>query len=155
MALRLRLATLDDLDLLVRHRRGMWEDIGMLGPGVPDPTQAAYRAWVRARLRSGRLVGFVVEEKGEPVASGCIWLQEIQPRPHLPGPRWPYLMSMFTEPEHRGKGAAARIVGSAIAWSRRNGYSRLVLHASEAGRPVYKKFGFQPGIEMWLELPAP
>jgi hypothetical protein len=44
------------------------------------------------------------------------------------------------------------IVGEAIGWCRMRGYTRVRLHASEMGRPVYRKFGFRRGWEMRLDL---
>src|SRR3972149_1609894 len=41
--IRVRLATLDDLDLLVRHRRGMWEAIADLPEDLLDAAEPPYR----------------------------------------------------------------------------------------------------------------
>jgi GNAT superfamily N-acetyltransferase len=59
---------------------------------------------------------------------------------------------MFTEPDHRGRGLAARIVKEAIAWARKSGYPRLSLHASDMGKGVYHKLGFRATREMVLKL---
>ena len=103
-------------------------------------------------MKTGRLIGFLAETDGRVVCGACIWLQDVQPRPHVPGRFVPYLMSMYTEPEFRRRGIATRTVREAIRWSKANGYSRLVLHASDNGRPVYEKIGFEPTTEMRLRL---
>lgn len=139
---KLRAATLDDVPLLVRHRRRMWEDIAKFTPEELEAADPPYRRWVRQRLRSGHVVAWVVEEKGEPAASGCLWLQPVQPRPGRPFEVQPYLLSMFTEPAHRGKGHAARIVQAALAWSEERGHPYVSLHASDFGRPIYERLGF-------------
>lgn len=143
-----------DLELLVRHRRRMWAEMGV-ERGL-DEADRAYRAWARRRLRTGELVAWVVEERGEPAASGAAWLMVVHPRPGLAGGPQPYLLSFFTEPGHRGKGHAARIVREAVRWARREGYPRLTLHASSMGRPVYARLGFERTWEMKLDLaPSP
>lgn len=147
-----RLATPADLDLLVRHRRGMWEDMGGYSAGDLDAADPVYRRWARARLRSGTLVGWIVEARRQPVASGCVWVQRIHPRPLWAAQRQPYLMSMYTEPAHRGHGHARRILAAATAWVRRQGYPRFVLHASDFGRPVYERAGWERTWEMKLEF---
>lgn len=151
---RLRRATLRDLALLVEHRRRMFEDMGEYSPRQLAASNAVFRRWARQRLRSGKLVGWIVEERGSPVSSGCVWLQEVQPRPGWPGPVQPYLMSMFTEPAARGKGHAGRIVREAIRWCEARGYPRFTLHASKRGRSVYAKVGFWRTWEMRLDLPV-
>lgn len=77
----LRLATLADVPLLVRHRRGMWLDIGGYTPAELDAADPVYARWVRKHLRAGSLVAWVVEARGAPVASGALWIQVVQPPP--------------------------------------------------------------------------
>jgi len=150
---RLRRATPDDLDLLVRHRRGMWEEILEVPAQEMDAADRVYRRWARARLKAREMVGFIVEtDRGEPVASGCIWLMPSQPRPLWKGTVAPYLMSMYTEKPYRGQGHATRITREAIRWSQRRGYTTLLLHASKLGKPIYLREGFVEGNEMRLRL---
>lgn len=149
---KLRLATTDDLGTLVLHRRRMWEDIGGFAKRELDQADVAYRRWMRSRMRSGSFVAWIVEERGEPVASGAVWVQRIQPRPLHPTGATPYLLSMYTAPEHRGKGHARRIVQAATRWSKAEGHPRMTLHASEMGRPLYESLGWTRTWEMQLKL---
>lgn len=150
---RLRFSNLGDLDLLVRHRRGMWEEIVGLAEDRLEAGDRAFRRWARTRLRSGTLVGFIVESTaGEALASGCLWLMPTQPRPTGSGTVAPYLMSMYTEPAHRGEGHGTRIVRAAIRWSRERGHGMVLLHASTASERLYSKEGFGRTREMRLSL---
>jgi GNAT superfamily N-acetyltransferase len=150
--LRLRPATAADVPLLTRHRTAMWEAMGTLAAGQPDPTEPLYAAWLERLLAEGRLAAWVAEGPAGPVASGCVYLQEVHPRPGHPGPWCAYLLSMFTEPAWRGKGVARAIVQEAIAWSRARGQDRIALHASADGRPLYAALGFAASPEMRMDL---
>ena len=149
----LRRARLNDLDTLTRHRRGMWRDIGRHTTAQLNAADPIYRRWLGRMMRSRRAVAWIVEAPGgRPVGSGVVWIPEAQPRPgELARPR-PYLMSMYTVPSFRGRGAATGIVESALAWAREQGYRRFTLHASDMGRSVYARLGFTPGREMVKEL---
>ena len=150
---RVRIATPEDLDLLVRHRRGMWVDIAHFTEEQLDAGDRMYRTWARPRLRSGTLVGFIFEtQRGEAVASGCLWMMPRQPRPMIRRLFVPYLLSMFTEPAHRGKGYASRVVREAVRWARAAGYDAMTLHASDYGESVYRTAGFRRTSEMRLRL---
>lgn len=150
---RLRKATLRDLDVLVRHRRGMWEEIRG-GSRELDAHDAVYRRWARQRLKTRTLIGWIVEDlTRRPVASGCIWLRPAQPFPEGGPNIVPYLLSMFTEPDHRGRGLATRIVREAKRWCRENGYRVLTLHASHRGYRVYTRTGFTRTREMRIRFP--
>lgn len=144
----LRRGSARDISTLVLHRRRMWEDIGGRTKRQLDAADPVYRRWISTCLRSGRCAAFVVEAGGEPVASGVLWLQDAQPRPGWRGTRQGYLLSMYTEPEFRGKGFASRIVRESIRWARSKGIDRVTLHASTQGRGVYLNEGFQRTWEM-------
>ena len=147
-----RQARLEDLDLLVRHRRGMWKAIAHIPKDDLDAADGAYRRWARTQMKSNRFAGFIVDIGGEPVASGCLWLMNVQPRPNWEGTTAAYLLSMFTEPAHRGQGHGARIVREAIRYAKARGIHVMLLHASAFGEPIYKRLGFERTTEMRLFL---
>jgi GNAT superfamily N-acetyltransferase len=152
---RARLATLRDLDLLVRHRRAMWASIGHWTRRALDLHDRVYRRWAREGLRSGEFLGFLVDDPTlEGAASGCLWLSPSQPRPGVKGLRTPYLLSMYTEPSRRGNGYAREIVRAALRWSAERGYDRVILHASRMGRALYEGAGFEATNEMRRMLRA-
>src|SRR2546427_8770826 len=101
--LKVRLATPKDLDTLVRHRRGMWVDISHFSEEQLEAGDRDYRRWTRPRLRSGTLVGFIVETPGgKPIASGCLWMMPRQPRPMWGGPTVPDPVAVYNEAAHPG-----------------------------------------------------
>ena len=163
--LKIRCATLRDLELLVTHRRGMWFDMGYKNKAELDAADRVYRRWAKPRLKTGALVGFIVEADGQIAGSGCLWLRPVQPVP-VPGRpgftcpeyhrgkggRQPYLFSMYTEHAFRGKGVATMIVEESIRWAKAKGFQRITLHASDMGKSIYEKFGFKQTWEMKLDL---
>lgn len=146
-----RVATLGDLDTLVLHRRRMWEHMGEgHSPRELDAADGPYRAWAEPRLADGTLHGVIIEDAtGAPVASGCVWLQPIQPRPGAPTLQ-PYILSMYTEPHARGHGHARRIVDALVSWSHEKGYRSITLHAAPKARALYEQAGFGRTWEMRL-----
>ncbi len=80
-------------------------------------------------------------------------MQPVQPRPGYKRGVQPYLLSMYTEPDFRGRGVASRIVEAAVDWTRAQGYPSVRLHASDMGRRVYQRLGFKRAWEMKLDFP--
>ena len=141
---RVRPATLRDVPILVRQRRGMFEAMGEGEPALLDQADREFARWMRAQFRARRLVGFLaVTARGKIGAGGMIWLQERQPRPGFAGGGVPYLMSMYTEPDSRRQGLATMIITSALDWCRAHGHQRLSLHASPAGEGLYRSLGWK------------
>src|SRR5271167_1523336 len=142
-SVKFRRAALHDLDLLVRQRRGMWLSMGEQNRAEHDDDRA-YRRWIRTRLRSGTVVGWVAEtDEREIVAGGIVWLRPSVPRPGVQGLVQPFLLSMYTEPRWRGLGLGSRIVGEAVKWANKNGHADFRLHASCMGRSLYLQQGFK------------
>jgi GNAT superfamily N-acetyltransferase len=148
----IRVATVRDLDALVRHRRGMWEDIGGYEAKQLDAHDRLYRRWAREKIRTGKFIAWVAVRGGEVVASGAVWLQPTQPHPKVRLGPVPYLLSMYTEPEHRGNRLASRIVLETMRWARTEGYPRMTLHASDMGRNVYSRVGWKRTWEMRAKM---
>lgn len=152
--IRIRPATVRDLETLRAHRRGMFVDMGVAPSRSLDGHDRRFIPWARARLRRGELFGLIAESRdGVPVASGCVWLREDQPRPWTERERSPYIMSIYTLPEWRRRGVANRIVRGLLRACRRQGYTMVRLNASRMGLSVYEGLGFERTTEMrrWLD----
>lgn len=127
----------------------MWRDIGGNSEAALAGEARSYKLWAARMLRARRLVGWIaIDRNGAAVGSGCLWFAESQPRPREPQLFRPYLLSMYTDPEARGRGVASSIVSAAVELARRRGFGRITLHASEQGRRVYARLGFERSWEM-------
>ena len=156
-ALGLREAVPADIPVLVRHRRWMFEDMDALqglrhGPASLDAMDAAYARQLAWRLADGSLRAWVIEAEGRVVASGAVLFSAWLPRPADLTERLAYLHSVYTEPAHRRRGMAKRIVQAALEACRSAGLRRVTLHASQEGYPLYEALGFQPTNEMRMVL---
>jgi GNAT superfamily N-acetyltransferase len=151
--LRIRRTTLRDLDVLVRQRRGMFESMQSFSPEEHAVGDREYRRWAKRLMSKRGFVGWIAETAaGRPVAGGAVWLREHLPRPGKAAQKIPYLISMYTEPEFRGRGLASRIVKEAMHWSQRNGHAVMTLHASKQGRRVYSRLHWERTWEMRVRL---
>ncbi len=153
MGFNLAFAGPEDVDLLVGHRLNLLREVHPELETKIQESEDWTREWIRKRLSDGSLVGLLAKtHDGKVAGSGCIWLREEQPRPTNPRMIAPYLMSMYTAPEFRRKGAARLIVQGALNWCKERGYERVSLHSSEAGKPLYESLGFSTTTEMRAKL---
>jgi GNAT superfamily N-acetyltransferase len=152
--LKVRPAVVRDIKTLVHQRHAMWNALGIRDRKLHEEADRTYAIWARKHLNDSSLKAWIVETyDGKIAGGGCLWLHPVQPRPGGRRQVQPYLLSMYTEPSYRRRGVASIIVQEAIDWSQENQYERLLLHASESGRKVYRKFGFTRTWEMRLKLP--
>lgn len=152
----MREATADDIPVLVRGRLRMFEDMAALAGTTFDPALAARIAEQSTSLFAagwGREhVGWVCELDGRVVASAMVTLQPWLPHPRYPSGVRAYYHSVHTDPAQRGRGIAKHLTEVAIEWARGHGFTHLVLHASEQGRPIYERLGFTNSSEWILPL---
>jgi GNAT superfamily N-acetyltransferase len=78
------------------------------------------------------------------VAAGTLALFTRPPYPGNLAGREGYLFNMYTLPEFRRRGCARAIFESIVKYAKGEGYGKLWLHASDAGRPLYSAAGFAP-----------
>jgi len=149
----IREATPADVETIVAHRRGMFEAMGYADAAVLDAMQSAADGWTRTRLASGEYRGWLaVGRDGRVVAGAGLHLREQCSKPRNLSGRVAYVMNVFTEPGHRRRGLARRLMQLVLDWCRQNGYAEITLHASDAGRTLYNSLGFEPTNEMRLKL---
>jgi GNAT superfamily N-acetyltransferase len=99
-----------------------------------------------AELWGGPNHGFLLYEQGVAVAGGSASFVE----------GVSYIGWMATMPEHRGRGYAEGLLRHMDAFMRRRyGVIEMVLHATEMGRPVYERMGFQAVDEYAAYLCVP
>lgn len=138
----------DDLQMICAHRETMFLEAG----GVPAELQVMtehFRPWLYPRLRDGRYYGFALLDDGQPVAA--IGLMTIDWPPHPAHPHLDqrgYVLNVFVEPEYRRRGLASALMRLADAEFARRGVSFAVLHATQAGKPVYEALGWAATAEM-------
>jgi GNAT superfamily N-acetyltransferase len=122
----------------------MLEALGMIDPRRPAAgVEAAIATWLRERLDSTSFGAYVGEVDDEVVGSGGITIYDVPPGPGAHR-REAYVMSMYTLPSHRGLGVAAAVLEEMVALARAEGAGLVWLRASEMGRPVYLRAGFEP-----------
>jgi GNAT superfamily N-acetyltransferase len=153
----LRLATVDDIPVLVNHRRRMFEDMYALQDVTGDPVRyaamdEAYAVLLRYEIPTGSTRAWVIDDGGTIAASGALKFTDWLPRPDGQRRGLVYVHSVYTVPEYRRQGLARRILHAMIDYCRDNGWPRLTLHASDMGRGLYEDLGFKPTNEMRLIL---
>ena len=150
----IRTADPDDAETIAHHRRGMF--IAMMGPidsAALEAMDTTFVPYVRRALAEGTYRGWLACTSDQRVvAGGGVIVHEWPASPVNPNPHRAYILNVYTEPEYRRRGIARCVVTTIIQWCRDEGFQRVSLHASSAGRRLYKSLGFEPTNEMFLRL---
>jgi GNAT superfamily N-acetyltransferase len=149
---RIRAATLDDVDALVRHRIGMFADMGVaLEAAALD---RAFRAWLAEAMPAGTYRAWLVEDAaGRIAAGGGITVLPWPPGPRYMGDRLAFVYNVYTEPADRRRGLARLVMETIHVWCRANGVSSMALNASRDGLPLYQALGYSESPRPMMFLP--
>lgn len=143
--IKLRPATLDDLDALEEFEQGVIQFERPFAPQLkPDPIH--YYA-IEDLIENDDACFVVAEIDGKLIASGYGLIQESKPtkkeRQHA------YLGFMYVVPEYRGQGVNGKVIQYLIEWSKENDISEIVLEVyagNQSAIKAYEKIGFEPGL---------
>ncbi|HZC04721.1 MAG TPA: GNAT family N-acetyltransferase [Ktedonobacterales bacterium] len=151
-AITYRVATTADVDALARMR---WQMETERHPDI-QADYAAYLAAARqdihAEIERGAHVAFLAETEGEVVACAILIWWTMLPTLTVPHRKRGYVSSVYTAPAWRRRGVARQLMEQLIARAREMGMQRLVLWASDMGRPLYLDQGFEPSPALELNL---
>ena len=154
-AFTVRVATASDADVIARHRAAMFAEMHELAVERAADLVEKTGRYLRAAIPSGEYVGFLASPVGEPatiVAGAGAQVRNTLPHPRTPADaphgRQAIVLNVYTEPAWRHRGAAELLMRRVMAWAGEAGMHTLVLHASDAGRPLYERLGFAATNEM-------
>ena len=151
-----RLATIDDAEIVAWHRVRMFQDMGELQPHLFEAFRMKSCEQLRDVIARDEYVGWLTSLKVAPdtvIAGAGVHLRRVLPHPAENGAafaegRHAVVVNVFTEPEWRRQGLAAMLLNRIIHWAHEQKLDELILHSSTDGRSLYERLGFVPTTEM-------
>ena len=139
---RLRVATLDDADVLVHHRIAMFEDMGV--PLDASSVDVAFRRWLAEMMPNELYRAWLIEtEDAEIVAGGGITIIQWPPGPRYLTDRLAFVYNVYTEPAHRRRGLGRVVMEAIHTWCREQRIMSVALNASRFGQSLYESMGYE------------
>jgi GNAT superfamily N-acetyltransferase len=86
-------------------------------------------------------------------AGGGITISPWPPGPRYAGDRLAFVYNVYTEPAHRRRGLARRVMETIHDWCRDAGITSVALNASRDGKPLYESMGYAESSSPMMFLP--
>jgi GNAT superfamily N-acetyltransferase len=154
----IRRAEFADAPVIAWHRARMFQDMGELPPALFESFRSESERWIGDALKSGEYLGWLASCENSPAVIAGAGVQVRRASPHplrkssgevaIAHGQHAIIVNVFTEPEWRRQGLAARLLQEIIEWARLADIDRLLLHASADGRALYEKLDFVSTNEM-------
>jgi GNAT superfamily N-acetyltransferase len=149
-----RKATADDLGALARLRWAMQVDRVPEHPsdqGAWNTYLAAYRDAFADQISHGGFEAWLAEDGSTAVSCVVLLWWRTPPVFDQLVRRRGMVSSVYTLPQYRRRGISRQLMLLLIARAKELQIRRLVLWASEMGRPMYEGLGFEPSHGMELD----
>jgi GNAT superfamily N-acetyltransferase len=149
-----RKASADDMEALARLRWAMQVERQKDYPSDPKTWEtylAAYRDAFADQISHGGFDAWLAEENGQAISCVILLWWRTPPVFDQLVRRRGMVSSVYTLTEYRRRGISRRLMLLLIARAKELQIRRLVLWASEMGRPLYEGLGFEPSHGMELD----
>lgn len=146
-------ATIEDIDILTETRIEVLRAANKLSDAADmnEVKQQTYN-YYKKTLCDGTHIAYLVFDESCFVGAGGVSFFQVMPTYHNPSGNKAYIMNMYTKPEYRGKGIAYKTLDMLVKEAKTKGITAISLEATDAGRPLYEKYGF---VKMMDEMELP
>ncbi len=151
--LTIREAGAADLETILHHRRSMFRDMGEGTAEELDRMVEVARTWLARAVADGSYRHWLaVDASGRVAGGGGVLLSPWPANPHDPCTERAVILNVYTEAEFRRRGIARLVMETILDWIKAYGLRAVNLHASDEGRALYEKLGFEATNEMRLRF---
>ncbi|MBB4237366.1 GNAT family N-acetyltransferase [Rhizobium esperanzae] len=151
----IRMATPGEDEVLVGHYLKIWDSYGTPPEHYRPDAAVRILSFIRSGREERRLATFLAVVDREIAGSVSCQLHQspfpevIREEQRLHG----YIWSVYVADAFRRRGIAQALTDKAVGYLKSIGCTTVVIHASDAGEPVYRTVGFELAKEMRLKFP--
>ena len=147
----IRPATIADIPHIIQHRELMFREMGI--PAQFEDMSVALELWLRHAIPSKTYLAWIAEAAGGEVAAGSgLIVIPWPPGPMTMDPRCGFVFNVYTARPHRKQGLARRLKDAMHDYCRAEGIERVVLNASNFGKPLYDAMGYVATAEPMMRI---
>ncbi len=139
----IRRADLNDLDALLVNRMEFIDTMRNEEVVISDEFIKDTYEYMKKHIKDESMVIWIALDSDKIVSAAMICYYQMLPTVSNLTGNTGYLQNVYTLPNYRGRGLASELVKKIMQDAKDRNVGRLLLHASEMGRPVYEKLGFE------------
>ena len=96
-----------------------------------------------SRKLGTELIAFVAKDGDKIVSVAYLHIIEMPANSVLLNGLYGEVLSVYTEPDYRGKGICTKLMNDLVEYGKKIGLGRIDLLATDEGYPIYAKVGFK------------
>ena len=146
--MKIRSATLNDIDVIIKFKIMMFED-AKLKHILADNIEELVRAEYQKLYNENKAIHFIIEKDSKIVAISGGFIKSDIPYCFYKKPIYGFIGDMYTLKEYRKNGFAKPLLAKTVKWLKEKEIDKIQLLASKDGKNMYKKFGFIQNNEVF------
>ena len=140
----IRKAGIDDIDLIIKLRIDyLREERGLTSLEEQEILKDELKVYLHKRIPSGDFIVFIAEDNGNIISTAFLSVIERPPRTALSSNLTGTIYNVFTYAEFRRKGYATKVISAILEEAKVLNIASVDLLATEDGKYLYEKLGFQ------------
>lgn len=145
-------ASKDDIEQLIRLRIAyMIDDFGGVSGHEKKCMEKQLPDYFNRKL-GDELVAFVAKDGERIVSVAYLHIIEMPANSILLNGLYGEVLSVYTEPEYRGKGLCTQLIRNLVEYGKKRGLGRVDLSATKEGYPIYVKVGFVDKEQRYMDM---
>ena len=145
-------ASKDDIEQLIRLRIAyMIDDFGGISDHEKECMEKQLPDYFNRKL-GDELVAFVAKDGERIVSVAYLHIIEMPANSILLNGLYGEVLSVYTEPEYRGKGLCTKLIQNLVDYGKKRGLGRVDLSATKEGYPIYAKVGFVDKEQRYTDM---
>ena len=137
------IATKEDINELIRMRIAyMIDDFGFVSDIERKGMETQLPDYFNRKL-GNELIAFVAKDEDRIVSVAYLHIIEMPANSMLLNGLYGEVLSVYTEPDYRGKGLCSKLMNNLVEYGKNKGLGRIDLSATDDGYPIYAKIGFK------------
>lgn len=143
MGIEFGIATKEDIKELIRMRIAyMIDDFGFVSDIERKGMETQLPDYFNRKLGT-ELIAFVAKNEDRIVSVAYLHIIEMPANSILLNGLYGEVLSVYTEPDYRGKGLCSKLMNNLVEYGKNKGLGRIDLSATDDGYPIYAKIGFK------------
>jgi len=142
MQLNIVRASINDIDLLVETRIATLRAANLLENSVDMSLVEVQSKRYYEQCLGKDHIAYLAYDYDKVVACGGVSFFQVMPTYCNPRGKKAYVMNMFTHPDYRRRGIAAKVLDLLIDEAKQRDILEITLEATEEGKALYEKYGF-------------
>ena len=142
-----RKANIEDADILAMIRSIFLMEANDFSSETERKTmEIANKIYFEKALGDGSFLAWLALDDSKVVATSGLSFITAPPNFKRPDGREAHIMNMFTFSDYRKQGIGSELLKRTIAEAKMRGYKKITLNATDMGKSLYEKYGFNDVI---------